>query len=228
MKRRIISSDEAKSIRSDRDAGKGPGYKPWNEGPQDYVTIEEVSDYEQIEPDNAIRVWNYYVTNPNGEADGYVEVSEFSDGAFQIEEIHNAPMVEDNALDRLIGGAANEEFTDDGIEGYLNKIFKKYVNMYFDNSANSSTVVGSDEGSDAFDIESTNEAIGDTLNRFFRTAPCQIALEYIEDDLFISVYDPEWNELYYQEKTYVNELPAELRGYREFVESILERADIPL
>jgi len=122
---------------------------------EQYFKIEQDSNYSQ-EMNDACAVYKYYVFNPNGDGDGYVEVSEFdnqdpryADGSdeqfmYQIEEIVDADWINDGELkscfDDVGTGVIDGEFTKLALESMINSAFKKYVNECLNNVEESTEV----------------------------------------------------------------------------------------
>jgi hypothetical protein len=104
-----------------------------------YFEVEKDNSYVQEEPDMAEAIYIYYVRNPNGDSDGSVEVSKFSDGTYQIEDVEDtfsAPEGELYAM--IVRESHNETFGIDKayLESILNNVFKEYVEEYLSGSRN--------------------------------------------------------------------------------------------
>lgn len=102
---------------------------------EEYFKVSEDTDYVQKTPDDAIAVYTYYVSNPYGDGDGYVKVSEFEESpsgepaGYQIDEIVDSPHAPSRSLNRLVGTDKFYMSLED-LEDNLYSAFKEYVRRY--------------------------------------------------------------------------------------------------
>jgi len=93
-----------------------------------FFQAEHDNSYVKENTDYADSVYKYYVFNPYGDGDGYVEVSMWDDGYCCIESYEDVYTAPPGALRQMFN---KTHFLSKGeLESTINRIFKKYVNQY--------------------------------------------------------------------------------------------------
>jgi hypothetical protein len=95
-----------------------------------YFAVEQDTSYVQENPDYASAVYKYYLSNPNGDGDGFVEVNEFDDGTFEIEGLVDHPSIRNgtlSAVDREIAVSTEPFNSQADLESYIDILFRTYM-----------------------------------------------------------------------------------------------------
>jgi len=96
-----------------------------------YFVVEEDLSYVQQSPDAAESVYKYYVKDPSGDGDGFVEVNRWGD-EYEIEGAEDHYSVRDGTLWQVVQDAAGTKsvFTLDELEAVISNAFATYLNTH--------------------------------------------------------------------------------------------------
>lgn len=127
-----IAEDEKKAIEDEiKELESMLESAPLKESDEKFFTVEKNNEYTQEDENSAINVYNYYVFNPYGDGDGYIEVNEFNDGVFEIEEAHDADIINNGELANCLDNLHKSYNSKEELENDINEAFRKYVYSNF-------------------------------------------------------------------------------------------------